>query len=128
MASNIPKNLFYTTEHEWVLKEGDVYKVGITDFAQAALGDIVYVELPNIGKKVSKDEAFGVVESIKSVSDLYAPITGEVTEKNVATENNPELLNANSYEHWLIKIKASEQSEIDHLLTAEQYAKQVEGK
>lgn len=123
--SNIPNELLYTSEHEWIKIEQDVATVGITDFAQSSLGDVVYVELPNPGKKLEKDKTFGVVESIKSVSDLYVPLTGEVVEKNSAVESSPELINENSYGHWLIKIKLTRPEEVSQLLKPEQYSAQI---
>ncbi|MDH4466960.1 MAG: glycine cleavage system protein GcvH [Bacteriovoracaceae bacterium] len=120
--SNIPSNLKYTIEHEWVdTTNPNVMVVGITDFAQSSLGDIVFVELPSVGAKLEKDKPFGVVESIKSVSDLYAPISGEVLEKNTQVEGSPESINQNSYSHWLIKIKPSNPQELTSLLSSEEY-------
>jgi glycine cleavage system H protein len=121
MATNIPANLKYTKEHEWALVEGDVITVGITDFAQSALGDIVFVEVPDVGSDLKAGSTFGVVESIKSVSDLYAPITGEVVAKNSDVEGSPEKINQDAYGSWLIKVKIKDNSEINKLLTAEQY-------
>ena len=121
MATNIPTNLKYTKEHEWALVEGDVITVGITDFAQSALGDIVFVEVPDVGSDLKAGATFGVVESIKSVSDLYAPITGEVVAKNSDVEGSPEKINQDAYGSWLIKVKIKDSSEINKLLTAEQY-------
>jgi glycine cleavage system H protein len=119
--STILPELKYTKEHEWAKLENDVLTVGITDFAQSSLGDIVFVELPNAGKQLTQGQTFGVVESIKSVSDLYSPVTGAVIEKNSAVEASPELINQNSYENWLLKIKISNASELNNLLSAEQY-------
>lgn len=121
MATNIPANLKYTKEHEWALVEGDVITVGITDFAQSALGDIVFVEVPDVGEELKAGATFGVVESIKSVSDLYAPVSGEVVAKNSDVEGSPEKINQNAYESWLVKVKIKDNSEINKLLTAEQY-------
>lgn len=121
MASQIPKNLKYTKEHEWILVDGDTATVGITDFAQSALGDIVFVEVPDVGTSLSAGATFGVVESIKSVSDLYSPVTGEVVAKNSDAEGSPEKLNTNAYEAWLIKVKIKNQNEFNKLLTPEQY-------
>jgi glycine cleavage system H protein len=121
MATNIPANLKYTKEHEWALVEGDVITVGITDFAQSALGDIVFVEVPEVGSDLKAGSTFGVVESIKSVSDLYAPITGEVVAKNSDVEGSPEKINQDAYGSWLIKVKVKDSSELNKLLTAEQY-------
>lgn len=121
MATNIPANLKYTKEHEWALVEGDVVTVGITDFAQSALGDIVFLEVPAVGTDLKIGSTFGVVESIKSVSDLYAPITGEVVGKNADLEGSPEKINEDAYGSWLIKVKVKDASELNNLLTAEQY-------
>jgi glycine cleavage system H protein len=121
MSTNIPGNLKYTKEHEWALVEGDTITVGITDFAQSALGDIVFVEVPDVGSDLKLGSTFGVVESIKSVSDLYAPVSGEVVAKNSDVEGSPEKINQDAYGSWLIKVKIKDNSEIDKLLTAEQY-------
>lgn len=121
MATNIPANLKYTKEHEWILIEGDTATVGITDFAQSALGDIVFLEVPEVGTSLNSGSTFGVVESIKSVSDLYAPITGEVTAKNSDLEGSPERINEDAYGSWLIKVKIKDASELNNLLSAEQY-------
>jgi glycine cleavage system H protein len=121
MSTNIPANLKYTKEHEWALVEGNVVTVGITDFAQSALGDIVFVEVPEVGSELKLGSTFGVVESIKSVSDLYSPVTGEVTAKNSDIESSPEKINQDAYGSWLIKVKVKDSSEINNLLTAEQY-------
>lgn len=127
MASIIPENLKYTSEHEWIKVQDNVAIVGITDFAQSSLGDVVYVELPEVGKAVKANEPFGVVESIKSVSDLYAPISGDVVEKNSNVEQSPEVLNTDCYNNWLIKIKISNPGELTSLLTPEVYKKKIEG-
>ena len=121
MATNIPGNLKYTKEHEWTLIEGDTVTVGITDFAQSALGDIVFLEVPEVGTDLKAGSTFGVVESIKSVSDLYAPLSGEVVAKNNDLEGSPEKINEDAYGSWLIKIKMKNPSEVNSLLTAEQY-------
>jgi glycine cleavage system H protein len=121
MATNIPGNLKYTKEHEWALVEGTTVTVGITDFAQSALGDIVFLEVPEVGTSLKSGSTFGVVESIKSVSDLYAPVTGEVIAKNTELEGSPEKLNEDAYGSWLIKVKIKDTSELNNLLTAEQY-------
>ncbi|MFZ4712790.1 MAG: glycine cleavage system protein GcvH [Bacteriovoracaceae bacterium] len=125
MSTNIPSNLKYTSEHEWTLINGDVVVIGITDFAQSSLGDIVFMELPEVGRKLNKGQAFGVVESIKSVSDLFAPVTGEVIESNSALVNSPEKCNQNPYESWMIKIKISNSAELNDLLSAGQYQEQI---
>ena len=122
MAHNIPDELKYTKDHEWTKSEGDTVVIGITDFAQSALGDIVFVELPEVGKTLSAHQAFGVVESIKSVSDLYSPISGTVVEVNSGLINTPELCNAEPYgSAWMIKVKVSNTQEINSLLSASDY-------
>lgn len=121
MATNIPGNLKYTKEHEWTLIEGDTVTVGITDFAQSALGDIVFLEVPEVGTDLKAGSTFGVVESIKSVSDLYAPLSGEVIAKNSDLEGSPERINEDAYGSWLVKLKIKNPSEVNGLLTAEQY-------
>lgn len=121
MATNIPGNLKYTKEHEWASIQGDTVTVGITDFAQSALGDIVFLEVPEVGTNLKLGSTFGVVESIKSVSDLYAPVTGEVIAKNTDLEGSPERINEDAYGSWLIKVKIQNAAELNNLLTAEQY-------
>lgn len=121
MSTNIPANLKYTKEHEWALVEGDTVTVGITDFAQSALGDIVFLEVPDVGSELKLGNTFGVVESIKSVSDLYAPVTGEVVAKNSDLEGSPEKINSDAYGSWLIKVKVKNTAELNNLLTAQQY-------
>lgn len=120
---NIPNELKYTKDHEWVRIEGDVATVGITDFAQGELGDIVFVEVETEGEELEKEETFGSVEAVKTVSDLFMPISGEVVEFNEAVESSPELVNDDPYgEGWMIKVKISDASELDELLDAEAYA------
>jgi len=118
----IPENLKYTNEHEWIKVEGDEVIVGITDFAQSELGDIVYVELETVGDTLEKGEVFGTIEAVKTVSDLYMPISGEVLEKNEKLEDEPELINKDPYgDGWIIKIKISNKEEIEGLLNADDY-------
>lgn len=119
--SNIPENLYYTEEHEWVQVEGDIATIGITDFAQSSLGDIVFVELPDAETTYDQGDSFGVVESIKSVSDLYTPVAGTVTEKNEEVEETPEKLNENAFGSWLIKVKMSDLGQVEKLMSAEKY-------
>ena len=122
MANNIPTDLKYTKEHEWIKIEGNSAVIGITDFAQSALGDIVFVELPEVGKSLSHHQTFGVVESIKSVSDLFSPVTGTVLEINKDLINAPELCNAEPYGNaWMIKIQLNNPSEANSLLSASDY-------
>ena len=120
--ANVPADLRYTKEHEWAKLEGDKARVGITAFAQEQLGDVVFVELPKVGAKVSAMKTFGVVESVKAVSDLYAPLTGEVVEINAELPKKPELVNADPYgKGWMIVIAPSKADEWNELLTATQY-------
>ncbi len=123
---NIPDNLKYTKEHEWIRVEGDEGYVGITDFAQSELGDIVYVEIETVGESLQKDDPFGTVEAVKTVSDLFMPVSGTVLEANEDLEDSPELVNEDPYgKGWMIKVKLSDPSELDELLTPEQYAELI---
>jgi glycine cleavage system H protein len=122
----IPKELRYTKEHEWVRVEGEIATVGITDYAQGELGDVVYLELPDPGTPVEQMKPFGLIEAVKTEADLYSPLTGEVAERNDAAINDPGLVNSSPYEDgWLIKIKCSEAGQIDGLMTPEQYAEHI---
>lgn len=122
-----PANLRYTKEHEWSRIEADRVTVGITDYAQEQLGDVVFVELPDVGSQVEHDRRFGVIESVKAVSDLFSPISGEVIEVNQALINNPEIVNSEPYKDgWMIVVKMSNPKEVDKLLTADQYKALVE--
>ena len=119
---SIPANLKYTKDHEWVSLEGDIATVGITHFAQKELGDIVYVEVETLDQTLEKDEVFGTVEAVKTVSDLFLPLSGEIIEFNEALESNPEIVNSDPYgEGWMIKIRISNSAEIDSLLSSESY-------
>jgi len=119
---NIPGNLKYTKTHEWIRVEGDTAFIGITEFAQGELGDVVFVEFKGIGETLSKDEAFCSIEAVKTVSDSYMPVGGEVLEANPAIETAPETINKDPYgSGWLIKIKLTNPAEVNELLTAEQY-------
>lgn len=119
---NIPAELKYTKDHEWVSVEGDVATVGITDFAQKELGDIVYVEVETLDQTLDQDEVFGTVEAVKTVSDLFLPVTGEIVEFNEELETQPELVNSDPYgAGWMIKVKMSNVSQYDSLLTADEY-------
>lgn len=124
--SNTPANLKYASSHEWALLEGDIVTVGISDHAQDALGDLVYVELPNVGDTVSQGDEAGVVESVKAASDIYAPVSGEIIEINEALTDSPEIVNSEPYEGgWLYKIRASDVAELDALMSAEEYVAQA---
>lgn len=116
----------YTEDHEWIALEGDIATIGITDFAQSSLGDIVFVELPDDGEDLEAAGSFGVVESIKSVSDLYSPVTGTVTEKNSEVEDSPESLNQDAFASWLIKIKLKDSSQLDSLMDSKAYIEYCE--
>lgn len=119
---NIPKDLRYSIEHEWVRLEGDIAIIGITDFAQSELGDIVYVETPNVGQIFQKGDIFGNIEAVKTVSDLFMPLSGEVVEVNKTVIRQSELVNSDPYgEGWIIKIKDFPQDEYESLFTAEEY-------
>ena len=119
---NIPSELKYTKDHEWISIEGDVATVGITDFAQGELGDIVYVEVETLDETLAKDEVFGTVEAVKTVSDLFQPLSGEIIAFNTALEDEPEKVNSDPYgDGWMVKIKLSEPSEVDSLLSADAY-------
>lgn len=125
---NIPDNLKYTEDHEWVKIDGDTATVGITDFAQGELGDIVYVEIESEGETMGKSELFGTIEAVKTVSDLFMPVSGEVVEFNEELDGSPEIVNSAPYEAgWMIKIKMSDTTQIDTLLSAEAY-KELIGK
>lgn len=122
----VPPGLKYSKEHEWVAAEESVATIGITDHAQDQLGEIVYIELPSVGEKISKDDPFGVVESVKAVSDIYAPISGTVAEVNEGLRESPEVINEDPYgDGWLIKIRASDASEMDDLMDSEEYEEMV---
>jgi glycine cleavage system H protein len=119
---NIPAELKYTKDHEWVKIEGDIATVGITEFAQSELGDIVYVEIETVGETIAQEEVFGSIEAVKTVSDLFMPISGEILELNEELDGNPELVNSDPYgAGWMVKVKISDASEIENLLDAEAY-------
>jgi glycine cleavage system H protein len=125
---NIPAELKYTKDHEWIQIEGNIATVGITDFAQGELGDIVYVDVDTLDDTVNEGEVFGSVEAVKTVSDLFMPLTGEVIEFNETLEDEPELVNTDPYgKGWMIKIEFTDDSEIEKLLDAEAYKKLIEG-
>ncbi|PTM00449.1 MAG: glycine cleavage system protein GcvH [Bacteroidetes bacterium] len=125
---NIPSELKYTKDHEWIKIEGDVATVGITDFAQGELGDIVYVEVETLDETLDIEEVFGTVEAVKTVSDLFLPLSGEIIEFNEGLEDEPEKVNSDPYgEGWMIKIKLSDASQLDDLLSAEDYKALISG-
>ena len=119
---NFPQNLKYINEHEWIRVEGDMAYVGITDYAQEQLGDIVFVDIPTVGESLEANETFGTIEVVKTISDLFLPVAGEVIEQNESLEENPELVNKDPYgEGWLIKMKPANLKDIEDLLDAEAY-------
>ncbi|CAL65171.1 glycine cleavage system protein GcvH [Christiangramia forsetii] len=123
---NIPQELKYTKDHEWVKIDGDTVTIGVTDFAQGELGDIVYVEVETLDETLDKEEVFGTVEAVKTVSDLYMPVSGEIIEFNESLEDEPEKVNEDPYgEGWMIKIKLSDTSELEDLLSADEYKEVV---
>ncbi len=123
---NVPENLKYSQDHEWIRVEGDIAYIGITDFAQGELGDIVYVEVETEGENLGKEEVFGSVEAVKTVSDLYMPISGEIVEFNEELESSPELVNESPYENaWMIKVKISDMSELEALMDAAAYKEMI---
>jgi glycine cleavage system H protein len=124
---NVPEDLRYSSDHEWVGRDGDVARVGVTDYAQDALGDVVFVQVPTVGAEVNAGDAFGEVESTKSVSDVYAPVSGTVVEVNEGLTDAPQLLNEDPYgEGWICAIRMSDPSQFDGLLDAEAYLKLIE--
>ncbi len=124
---NIPENLKYTKDHEWIKVDGDTATIGITDYAQGELGDIVFVEIETEGDNLDKEEVFGTVEAVKTVSDIFMPVSGEIVEVNSKLEDSPEIVNKDPYgEGWLIKVKLSDKSEIDDLLDASKYKEIIE--
>lgn len=126
-SMNLPEELLYSEEHEWVKKEGNKVRVGITEFAQDELGDIVFVELPEVGDTLTADEPFGSVESVKTVSELYAPISGKVVETNEELEDSPELVNESPYEKaWMVVLEVADESELDNLLSAAKYKELID--
>ena len=120
--SKIAEGLLYSESHEWVKVEGNIAVIGVSDFAQAEMGDITYVDLPDEGDEVEKGEDFGALESVKASSELYSPVSGKVVEVNSALEDAPELINEDAFENWIIKVEMSDASELDSLMDAKAYA------
>ena len=119
---NIPDQLFYTNEHEWIRVEGDEIVIGVTDFAQGELGDVVFVEIESEGETLSRGDTFGTIEAVKTVSDLYMPVDGEIVEVNSALEDTPELVNSNPFDKgWMIRVKMSDPGQLEDLLSADDY-------
>ncbi|MEZ5196078.1 MAG: glycine cleavage system protein GcvH [Bacteroidales bacterium] len=125
---NFPENLKYTKDHEWVSVDGEEATIGITEFAQKELGDIVFVEVETVGETLEKEEAFGTIEAVKTVSDLFMPVSGEVLDFNEEVESSPEIINADPYgKGWIAKVKMTNPSELDELYDAKSYAELIEG-
>jgi glycine cleavage system H protein len=123
---NIPQNLKYTKDHEWVRVEGDEVYIGITDFAQGELGDIVFVEVETVGETIEKETVFGTIEAVKTVSDMFMPLSGEITEFNTLLEDSPELINSDPYgKGWIIKIRPNNISELNNLMSDSEYSDMV---
>jgi glycine cleavage system H protein len=123
---NFPENLMYTKDHEWILVDGDTATIGITDFAQGELGDIVFVDIQSQGETIGQNEVFGTVEAVKTVSDLYMPVNGEILEVNASLENTPEHVNSDPYGNgWMVKVKITDASQIAGLMSAADYAAMV---
>ncbi len=119
---NVPENLLYTKDHEWARVEEDICYIGITDFAQGELGDIVFVEIETVGENLKQEEVFGTIEAVKTVSDLFMPVSGEILEMNPALEDSPEVINKDPYgKGWMIKVRINNPSETSNLLTSEKY-------
>lgn len=122
----VEKDLLYSEDHEWVKVEGDVAYLGISDYAQNSLGDIVYVELPDLDDEIEKEDSFAAVESVKAASDIYSPVSGKIVEVNEDLEDDPALLNADAYANWIVKIELSDKAELDELMSGEDYEKLIE--
>ncbi|MFQ6610840.1 MAG: glycine cleavage system protein GcvH [Fidelibacterota bacterium] len=123
---NIPKNLKYTTDHEWVLNQNGVVTIGVTDFAQSELGDIIFIEFPEVGESFEKGDTFGTVEAVKTVADLFTPVSGEVIEINSDLENNPESVNSDPYgKGWIIKMSIADETDLDALMDSESYGDHI---
>ena len=119
----VAKDLFYSKDHEWVKVDGEVASIGISDFAQEHLGDIVYVELPEVGDELAKEDAFSAVESVKAAADVYIPVSGKVVAVNEALIDDPALINVDPYENWIIKVELSDKIQLEELMTSEEYEK-----
>jgi glycine cleavage system H protein len=124
---NLPEDLRYTDDHEWATTGGDTLKIGVSDYAQDQMGDIVFVEMPEVGDTFEKGDEFGTLESVKAVSELYLPVGGEIVAVNEALEDGPELINEDPYTNWIVEIKPSDPAEVDQLLTVEAYREILKG-
>ena len=119
---NVPENLLYTKDHEWLRREGETAFIGITDFAQGELGDVVFIEIETVGETLNKEEVFGTIEAVKTVSDMFMPVSGEIIEVNPALEDTPDVVNKDPYgKGWIVKIKISNPEEVNELLTSDKY-------
>ncbi|MEA1881672.1 MAG: glycine cleavage system protein GcvH [Candidatus Marinimicrobia bacterium] len=124
---SLPQDLKYTKEHEWIRVDGDNVTIGITDHAQGELGDIIFIEFPDVNQEIEKDEPFGTIEAVKTVADLFAPICGTVIEINESLEDSPELVNSDPFgDGWIVKVSIGDSGELDELMTAEQYGELIE--
>ena len=124
---DFPSNLKYTRDHEWVLAEGDTATIGITEFAQRELGDIVFVDIPTVGKKIDEGDVFGTIEAVKTVSDVFMPVAGEITQFNEELESSPELINEDAYgDGWIVKVKLANPKDVNSLLSADEYKKLID--
>ncbi|HLE10176.1 MAG: glycine cleavage system protein H [Bdellovibrionales bacterium RIFOXYD12_FULL_39_22] len=121
MSNKIPENLKYTQDHDWISIDGNIITLGITDFAQAALGDIVFIELPEVGRSLARGDTFGVVESVKTVADIHAPMSGKIIEVNNDLDGQPDLCNKNPYGTWLVKIQVASTNDLKNLMDANKY-------
>ena len=128
MVANVPADLLYTAEHEYLRVSGDIAEIGITDYAQGELGDVVYIELPSVGAKFGKHDVFGTIEAVKAVSELFCPVSGEIVEVNARLDKEPALVNTDPYgAGWMVKLKMSDAAEKDALLKADAYTQQIGG-
>ncbi|MGN8068299.1 glycine cleavage system protein GcvH [Mucilaginibacter sp. SG564] len=124
---DFPSNLKYTRDHEWVLAEGDTATIGVTEFAQRELGDIVFVDIPTVGKKIEQEEVFGTIEAVKTVSDVFMPVAGEIIQFNEELESSPEIINEDPYgDGWIVKIKLKDPKSVNSLLSADEYKKLID--
>ena len=124
---NLPGDIYYSKEHEWAAKDGGVIRIGISDYAQDQLGDIVFVELPEPGSSFERDEEFGTLESVKAVSEIYLPVSGEIVAVNDALEDAPELLNENPYDNWIVEVRPTDIDQYDELLSRDDYVAMLKG-
>lgn len=124
---NLPADIYYSSEHEWAAKAGDLIRIGISDYAQDQLGDIVFVELPEVGSSFEKGEEFGTLESVKAVSEIYLPISGEIVAVNEELEDAPELLNEDPYANWIVEVRPADSDEFDELLSRDDYLELLKG-